>query len=173
MKHDPQSAAPSPDTAKLALQATRSVYDEEGERFQLLTSRAVSLVSLAGVLLSIYVAFVLRLLIEAGIDRLDYLLAILTFLSLILACVFGLLVFAVRRFQRLDVAHLTTEEFMGYSAIDAATALSEGYVRVIAENEGILNTKHLFLQIGMVLALTGIGLISVQAILLLAGKLTC
>jgi len=166
-----QSSVPDVETAKLVLQATRSAYEEEGERFQLLTSRAVSIVSLAGVLLSVYVAFILRLLIEAGFDRLDYLLAILTFLSLVLGFVFGFLVFAVRRFQRVDVGHLVTDEFLANSEVDAATAMAEAYVRVIAANEGIVNTKYLFLQLGMLLSLVGVSLVAVQAMLLLAGKL--
>jgi hypothetical protein len=170
-----ESAEPSPvpdaGTAKLVFQATRSVYEEEGERFQLLTSRAVALVSLAGVLLSIYIASILRLLIDQGIDRLDYLLALLTFLSLVLSFVFGFLVFAVRRFQRMDVTHLVTGEFLASREGDAGAAIAEAYVRVVAANEGIINAKYLFLQLGMLLSLIGVSLIALQAVLLMAGKL--
>src|SRR5437016_4314399 len=57
------------ETARIALEETRALYAEETERLISLFNRATSMISLSGVVLTIYVAFALRPLAEVRFEK--------------------------------------------------------------------------------------------------------
>jgi hypothetical protein len=173
MTTQPPDAAvlPDPETTKLALEAVKQAYEDDTERHRSIMSRTTSLVSLAGVLLSVYAAFVLRLLIETGVDSLDFVLALLTFVFLILGFAMGIAIFAPRRFERIDTGAIITEDFFKSPSADAAADLAEVYNRLLGINDRVLATMFGYFQLGAISVLAGLLLISIQGALLLAQKL--
>ncbi len=134
-------------------------------------ARTTSLISLAGVLLSVYTAFALRLLVETGVDGLNFVLALLTFVCLVFGFAMGIAIFAPRRFERIDTGAIITEDFMSSRSADAAADLAEVYNRLVGINDRVLAVMFGYFQLGAISVLVGLLLISVQGALLLARHL--
>lgn len=160
-----------PETAKLALEAVKQAYEDDTERHRSIMNRTTSLISLAGVLLSVYAAFILRLLIETGVDNLDFVLALLTFAFLVFGFAMGIAIFAPRRFERIDTGAIITDDFLSSRPNDAAADLADVYNRLVEMNDRVLATMFSYFQLGAISVLAGLVLISIQGALLLAQKL--
>lgn len=168
----PDATVPSdPETAKLALGAVKQAYEDDTERHRSIMNRTTSLISLAGVLLSVYAAFVLRLLIETGVDNLDFVLSLLTFTFLVFGFAMGIAIFAPRRFERIDTGAIITDDFLSSRSNDAAADLADVYNRLVGINDRVLATMFRYFQLGAISVLAGLVLISIQGALLLAQKL--
>ncbi len=159
---------PNLETAKLVLESVKQAYEDDSERHRSIMTRTTSLVALAGVLLSVYAVFHLRLLVETNVDGLDFVLALLTFICLVFGFAMGIAIFAPRRFEQIDTGAIITDEFMSSPSADAAADLAEVYNRLVGINDRVLATMFGYFQLGAISVLLGLLLIAVQGALVLA-----
>jgi hypothetical protein len=117
------------------------------------------------------VAFALRPLAEVRFEKFDLILAILTFASLILGFLMGLLAFLPRQFKRMDVSFLVEDDFLNNPPAEAMISVADAHMKLVATNEAVIDRKFVVLQVGIVSVLIGLLLVALQAVLFLVLKI--
>lgn len=166
-----QQVSVSPEAVRLAVQMAKDTYEEELQRLRAVTERATAVITLSGVALSVYVAFMLRPVVDAGIDRMDIVLVWLTLVCLIAGFAFALTVFMPRDLERLDVSFVVEDGFLQNPHVEAELSVADAYVNLIQKNERVIDRKFVALRRSIGAVLAGLVLVAAQAIVFVVGHL--